>query len=211
MRREDLFEAIGMVEEKQLAICEIYRNPSVVAHREDSKMKHGGKYCKQTKSRRMPKVWLIAAIIAAMVFLMGCAWIILRLQDMKLGKETLYYDVFDDEGFAGREPVEMEVLTFAGVKGSPSYQAAKEWFDFLHAYDADHKIYESVWQDWPEFPDAYSAYRLYSQEMKDALDGILKEYNLKPVGSLLTFNSLENVCAALEIDKFTIDNTIGVG
>ena len=204
MKREDLFEAIGMVKESQLAVCDEHRNPSVVIHREDSKMKNG-KYAADTKRKRMPRIWLIAAIITAMVFLMGCAWIILRMQDMKLGDETLYYDVFDDEGFAGREPVEMEVLTFAGVKGSPSYQAAKEWFDFLHSYDPDNKIYESVWHNWPEFPEEYSAYHLYSREMKDALDRILQQYNLKPVGSLLEFESVENVCAALEIEKFTMD------
>lgn len=152
------------------------------------------------------RMWLIAAIIAAMVFLMGCAAVyFLRLQDMKLGDETLYYDVFSDEGFVGREPVEKEVLTFAGVKGTPSYQAAKEWFAFLHSYDPDGKIYSSVWKNLPDFPEAYSSYQLYSQEMKDALDSILRKYDLKPVGSLLEFNTVENVCAALEIEKFTID------
>ena len=151
------------------------------------------------------RLWLIAAIIAAMVLLMGCAWIVLRMQDMKLGDGTVYYDVFSDEGYVGKEPVEMEVLTFAGVKGSPSYQAAKEWFDFLKIYDPDGKIYSSVWKDLPDFPEEYSAYQLYSQEMKDALDGILQKYNLKPVGSLLEFNTVENVCAALEIEKFTVD------
>ena len=107
-----------------------------------------GKYAADTKRKRMPRIWLIAAIIAAMVFLMGCAWIILRMQDMKLGDETLYYDVFDDEGFVGREPVEMEVLTFAGVKGSPSYQAAKEWFDFLHEYLFKYLFYGMLFCLW---------------------------------------------------------------
>ena len=79
MRREDLFEAIGKVKESQLAVCEKHRNPSVVTHREDSKVNNGGKYCKQTKSKRMPRIWLIAAIIAAMVFLMGCAWVIIEI------------------------------------------------------------------------------------------------------------------------------------
>ncbi len=147
----------------------------------------------------------IAALIGLMVFLMGCAWIALRMQDMKLGDETLYYDVFSEEGFVGREPVEMEVLTFAGVKGSPSYQAAKEWFDFLKAYDPESKIYHSVYKNLPDFPEEYSSYNLYTQEMKDALDSILQKYSLKPVGSLLQFKSVENVCAALEIEKFTID------
>lgn len=204
MRREDLFEAIGMVEESRLARCDKHRNPSAVTHREDSKMKHGN-YSTNTKRKGLPKVWLIAAIIAAMVFLMGCAWIILRMQDMKLGDETLYYDIFSDEGFVGREPIKMEVLTFAGVKGTPSYQAAKEWFDFLHAYDPESKIYLSVYKNLPDFPEEYSSYNLYTQEMKDALDSILQKYSLKPVGSLLKFKSVENVCAALEIEKFTID------
>lgn len=151
------------------------------------------------------KMWLIAAIIAAMVFLMGCAWIVLRMQGMQLGEEDVYYDVFSDEGFVGREAVTKQVLTFAGVKGTPSYQAAKEWFDFLHAYDPDNTIFMSVCSDLPDFPEGYSAYHLYSQEMKDALDRILQKYNLKPVGSLLGFNTVENVCAALGIEKFTVD------
>lgn len=156
--------------------------------------------------RRFSRPLLIAALIGLMVFLMGCAAVyFLRLQDMKLGDETLYYDVFDDEGFIGREPVEKEVLTFAGVKGTSSYQAAKEWFAFLHSYDPDGDIYSSIWKNVPEFPEEYSSYNLYTQEMKDALDSILQKYSLKPVGSLLEFNSVENVCAALEIEKFTID------
>ena len=90
MTREDLLHAIGAVEENRLAQCEKHRNPSVVTHREDSKMNNGGKYCKQTKSRRMPRVWLIAAIIAAMVFLMGCAVAyVLSLDNLVLGTEFI--------------------------------------------------------------------------------------------------------------------------
>jgi len=158
------------------------------------------------KRRSVKRIWLIAAIVAVMLVLVGCAVVyMLQMQDMKLGDETLYYDVFDDEGFAGREPVEMEVLTFAGVKGSPSYQAAKEWFDFLKTYDPESEIYLSVYKNLPDFPEEYSSYNLYTQDMKDALDSILQKYSLKPVGSLLEFNSVENVCAALEIEKFTMD------
>ena len=162
---------------------------------------------KKTKNHYPAKrMWLIAAIITVILGLVGCTVVYyLRLQDMKLGDETVFYDVFSDEGFVGQEPVEMEVLTFAGVKGSPNYQAAQEWFDFLKTYDPDGKIYSSIWKNVPEFPEAYSSYNLYTQEMKDALDRILQKYSLKPVGSLLQFKSVENVCAALEIEKFTID------
>ena len=189
MKEKRMFQALGSVSDK--FIEEMY----------------GSNESQQKKTGRHParKMWLIAAIVAAMVLLMGCAVYVLKMQDMKLGDETLYYDIFSDEGYVGREPVEMEVITFAGVKGSPGYQAAREWFDFLKTYDSDGKIYASVWKNVPVFPEEYSSYNLYTQEMKDALDSILQKYSLKPVGSLLQFKSVENVCAALEIEKFTID------
>jgi len=76
MTREDLLLAIGSVEDSRLARCEKNRIPSMVIHEEDSKMKNGGNYSKKTSQNGMPKVWLIAAIIAVMVFMMGCAWVI---------------------------------------------------------------------------------------------------------------------------------------
>ena len=189
MKEKRMFHALGSVSDK--FIEEMY----------------GPNEAQQKRTGRHPagRMWLIAAIVAAMVLLMGCAVYVLKMQDMKLGDETLYYDIFSDEGYVGREPVEMEVLTFAGVKGSPGYQAAKEWFDFLKTYDPDGKIYASVWKNVPEFPEEYSSYNLYTQKMKDTLDSILQKYNLKPVGSLLQFKSVENVCAALKIEKFTTD------
>ena len=189
MKEKRMFHALGSVSDK--FIEEMY-GPNEAQQ-------------KRTGRHSAGRMWLIAAIVAAMVLLMGCAVYVLKMQDMKLGDETLYYDIFSDEGYVGREPVEMEVLTFAGVKGSPGYQAAKEWFDFIKTYDPDGKIYSSVWKNVPEFPEEYSSYNLYSQEMKDALDSILQKYSLKPVGSLLQFKSVENICAALKIEKFTTD------
>ena len=58
---------------------------------------------KKTTARFAGKrLWLIAAIVSAMLLLMGCGWVVLHMQSLKLGEETLYYDVFNDEGFAGR-------------------------------------------------------------------------------------------------------------
>lgn len=74
MRREDLFEAIGMVDDNRLARLDKLMDPCPVRAREDLKMINDGKY--DVKSKRIPKTWLIAAIIAAMVFLMGSAWVI---------------------------------------------------------------------------------------------------------------------------------------
>ncbi len=84
MRREDLFIAIGMVDDDRLARCENNRNPSEVAYREDSKMKNGGIYSTKSKRNGMPRVWLIAAIITAMVFMLGCAWVAIKLAESPL-------------------------------------------------------------------------------------------------------------------------------
>ena len=82
MRREDLFEAIGMVEESRLARCENNRNPSLVIHREDSKMKNG-KYSNTRRSAGVKRIWMVAAIITLATVLMGSA--IAALVSMKTG------------------------------------------------------------------------------------------------------------------------------
>lgn len=62
MRREDLFLAIGEVEEERLVRCEKHRSPSVATHKEDTAMR-----------KPVRKIWLIAAIVTLMVLLMGSA------------------------------------------------------------------------------------------------------------------------------------------
>ena len=195
MRREDLFEAIGMVKESQLAVCEKNRNPSVVTHREDSKMKNGGKYCKQTGSRRMPRVWLIAAIIAAMVFLMGCAIVyVLSLEDMAFGNEVQeYYDGSTEE---------VTLLSLQGIQGSPGYQATKEWYEWLETYDADGTVWDSHEAYGADFGDEYYAYGIYSQEMKDKLDEICDKYDLKLLGKMYQDPDVEAACEAMQIQGF---------
>ena len=64
MRREDLFAAIGEVEESRLAMCEKVMNPSVIVYWEDPNM-----YGK----RSVRKFWLIAAVVVLMLLLMGSA------------------------------------------------------------------------------------------------------------------------------------------
>ena len=83
MRREDLFDAIGMVNEDRLIRCEKLRNPSVVTQRKDLGM-HIGKYERTGKTRHIKRVWLIAAIITLMTMLMGSA--IVKLVSMRTEK-----------------------------------------------------------------------------------------------------------------------------
>ena len=66
MRREDLFLAIGAVEDDRLLRSEECRNPSVTDLKEDPKMKNGNK-------KHIRRIWLIAAAITLMTLLMGSA------------------------------------------------------------------------------------------------------------------------------------------
>ena len=72
MTREDLLHAIGTVEESRLARCEKNREPSMVTHEEDSKMRNG-KYSNTRRSAGVKRIWLIAAVIALATVLMGSA------------------------------------------------------------------------------------------------------------------------------------------
>ena len=93
MRREDLFNAIGMVDDKRLAQCEKHRNPHLVTHREDSNMKHG----KHARQRNHKRIWFIAAMIALMLFLMGSA--ITALVSMEVGETKVNtYNGANSEG-----------------------------------------------------------------------------------------------------------------
>lgn len=82
MTREDLLHAIGTVEESRLARCEKNREPSMVIHEEDSKMKNG-KYSNTRRFAGVKRIWMIAAVIALATVLMGSA--IATLVAMKTG------------------------------------------------------------------------------------------------------------------------------
>ena len=154
--------------------------------------------------RMLRRPILLAALIALMLLLIGCTVVYaLRSRNLNLGTREVTYDAYDYDTmeFLGKETYEEEVLTVAGLKGSAEYLAALEWFEFLQSYDQDRSIQGAVWGNYPEFPEAYSSYGLYSQDMKDALDAILEKYNLLPMGAPLEFRTTRNLCAALGIER----------
>ena len=203
MRREDLFSAIGMVEESRLARCEKNKNPSAATGREDSKMKTGGKYATKSKRKGMPKLWLIAAIIAAMVLLMGCAIVLKSLAKLSMG--TTNIDIPVDYHNSVTE--ERSVLSLQGYQGTPGYQASLEWNQFLDAYDPDGSILASL----PDhkntgIPVEYSTYLCYTQEMKAKVDEICAKYGLEILGKCYFEDTNEEFFGALGIDGIIAEN-----
>lgn len=103
MTGEQLFIAIGMVEESCLARCEYDEQPGLVADREDSKMK-------------VNKIWLIAAIVALMVLLMGSAIAALVKMDVQSTKAIMpSQEIVDGETVFVDKVFEGEKVTFEEV------------------------------------------------------------------------------------------------
>lgn len=197
MKEKRMFQALGNVSDK--FIEEMY----------------GPNEAQQKKTSRHParKMWLIAAIVAAMVLLMGCAVYVLKMQDMNVGQEEVTYDAFDYDTmeYLGQKTYTQEVFSLAGLEGTPAYLASKEWYEFKQNYDPDYKILDTVKGNYPVFSAEYDAYGLYSQEMKEQLDLILQKHRLKPMGARLEFRTLRNMLAALEIEKIqTVENQVTI-
>ena len=183
MRREDLFNAIGMVDDQRLVRCEQRTEPSASIRKEDSGMK---------RDHKIHKLWLIAAIIAAMVFMMGCAIVyVLSLEDMAFGDKVQEY--FDGSS----ENVTM--LSIQGIADTPGYEAGKEWYEWLETYDTDGAVYHSDEAFSEDFGEDYYAYNIYSRDMKEKLDEICAKYDLDLLGKMYVDPDLEAGCKALQI------------
>ena len=144
--------------------------------------------------KRMPvkRMVLIAAVIAMTLLLVGCAVVyVLQLQDVAFGEETReYYDGHSQE---------RTLLSIQGVKGTPGYEATREWYEWLETYDTDGAVRYSEEAFSEDFGDDYYAYVLYSREMKDKLDEICAKYNLELLGKMYVDPNVEAACEALQI------------
>ena len=151
-----------------------------------------GKQKAQVKRLSTRKVWLIAAVIALTLLLVGCAIVyVLSLQNLALGEEHReYYDGSSET---------VTILSVQGVKGTSGYQASKEWREWLHTYDPDDTIYHSEEAFSEDFGDEYYAYNLYTRDMKDKLDEICTKYNLKLLGKVYIDPDVEAACRSLQI------------
>lgn len=155
------------------------------------------------------KPLLVAAVIALTLLLAGCAIVyVLSLKEIKLGDRTVTYDVYDYDpitgealGNARQESQTQQVLTLAGLSGSPASKAAQEWYDFCESFDPDKAIQKSVWGKEPEFPAEYDGYGLYTQEQKDKLDEILAKYDLKLQGKPIEFKTSKLLFRALGMEN----------
>ncbi len=155
------------------------------------------------KKFRTKKVFLIAAAVAMAALLVGCGIVyVLKMQDLKLDEDMVDRDWYSQEQHTViTETVPRQVLTLSGLKGSPSYQAAQEWYDFQQSYDPDHRIINSIWGNVPEFPEKYEFYNPYSQEMVDKIEEICAKYGLKLMGKSVYAQTSKDMMEYLGIEN----------
>lgn len=159
----------------------------------------------KSKIRSLRRPVLIAALIAMLLMLTGCAVAyVLSVKDMKVGELVGTRPMFSDDQrtYLGETEVPQQVLTLNGLNGTASYQASKEWFEFKQNYDTDHAILNSVWKEWPEYPREYDAYNIYTDEMMEKVDSIAKKYSLNLAGSRTALNqSKVNIYEILGVES----------
>lgn len=154
---------------------------------------------KAASRHRVKKMWLIAAIVALVSILIGCAAAyILSLDQVILGTEYI-------EDRAGvTEP--RTRISLQGYAGSPSYQAAKEWYEFEQTYDPDGTILSSVSNDEMIIPEKYQSYNCYTQEMTSKVDELCQKYGLETQGKVIFPLADEDFYTTLRLDRLVKEN-----
>ena len=142
---------------------------------------------------------LIAAILGLMLLMMGCAWLVLELQDLILRGGHSVIPV--ETGIYGEEN---NLISLQGYMGSESYEAAREWQTFLDSYDSDASNPDAG--DEYLCPEAYEAYRCDSREMIEKIDEICGKYGLSPLGKARYFDEAEDLFAAIGIGTAFAEN-----
>lgn len=197
MKAMDLLTALGGVKDAYVIGAEDFRQ---------------GKCKVQGKHLSLKKAWLIAAVIAMMLLLVGCAVVyVLSLQDMKMDEVTITPEGWGPSGEYG--PVTEWVssrLSIQGYNDSPEQLALKEWLDFQEQYDQDNTLLKANNHNEAGVPEQYyQTYNCYTPEMMDRLNEILDKYSLKPLGAVLYFQRWEEPLfyKALQIDSLCQPDT----
>ena len=150
------------------------------------------RYVQRWKTLR--RVLIFAAVICLLAAFSTAAvandWFGLRR--MELQQEII---VTEPDGTPVEVTVPSGTITLQGYMDMPESRAFAEWQSFLGGYDVE-GLLEQLGNDPSGFEEEYALYRVYSQEMADKLEEILKKYKLNKHREMFTgFVGNEAVCA----------------
>ena len=143
------------------------------------------------KAHRIRRPCLLAAVIALLLLLVGCAAVyVLKMEHVKISSGTDQRDYSLVDGVYVKDPhtVDTTTLSMAGLKGSNAYKACAD----IYAYETELRASASASGDWTGYDDAINA---KAQELAE-------QYGLKPEGQPLTFRTTRNLCDALGVERF---------
>ena len=143
------------------------------------------------KAHRIRRPFLLAAVIALLLLLVGCAAVyVLKMEHVKISSGTDQRDYSLVDGVYVKDPhtVDTTTLSMAGLKGSNAYKACADFY----AYETELRANKSESGDWTGYSDALNA---KAQELAE-------QYGLKPEGQPLTFRTTRNLCDALGVERF---------
>ncbi len=145
---------------------------------------------------------LIAALIALMLLLVGCAIVyVLGMSSVKIstGSETRDYSEVDGVYVKDPHTVSTTTLSLAGLEGSKAYQACADFYAFESEYTARGEemsqagtLPEGYWGNYLDIMDAKA------QELAE-------RYGLKPEGQVLDFPTVRKLCNGLGVERFVRD------
>ena len=143
------------------------------------------------KAHRIRRPFLLAAVIALLLLLVGCAAVyVLKMEHVKISSGTDQRDYSLVDGVYVEDPhtVNTTTLSMAGLEGSDAYKACADFY----AYETELRASTSASGDWTGYDDAINA---KAQELAE-------QYGLKPEGQPLTFRTTRNLCNALGVERF---------
>lgn len=112
---------------------------------------------------------------------------------------------FEEADYTTAEEIplkEVDMISLAGVEGSPEHEADVEWKEFLDSYDQDGSILATVGDNLTEFEEEYGEYACYSQEMADKIDEICVKYGLQKLKGFTLPEDYEGLCKGAGVGDF---------
>lgn len=175
-------------------------------------------FAKEEKKRSMRKKstklgFRLAAGVAAGCLLIGtAAWAVyyFRLKDVGTGKEKVLDLSAPAEELKGTDQKavpekEVDMISLAGVAGSPEHEADVEWKEFLESYDQDGSILAAGGNNPTGFEEEYGEYLCYSQEMADKIEEICEKYGLQKLTGFTLPENYEGLCKGAGVGDFLGD------
>lgn len=138
----------------------------------------------QKKRLSLNRTFLIAAVIAMMLLLVGCVAVFLGLQERKIGESNSTKYVDDAGQRIDPTEVTVDVISLYGYQNSPNHLATQEWYQFISVYDPNFELMTDTNE--LGIPDNYYySYNCYTWEMVNKVDEVCDKYSLKPIGEML--------------------------